>query len=176
MANFPALSVGPWTLRPLEHDDAAPWHTLLQDPELRRLTSWNIQSLAEMQNLVADYTDGPRAQTTRRWAIVDVDGAFCGTCGFKDWDKSTGTAEITYELAAAQRQRGAMSAIASAVIDSGGAHMGLRLIKALVNVDNDASNRLLAKLGFTRTARLPALRSCNGVVCDFFSCERAVGG
>lgn len=173
MTSVPPLQVGRWRLRGLEPDDAIPWLAIVNEPELRRLTSWSIDTLDELQRVVADYVSGPRRETSRRFAIVDdVDGAFCGTVGFKDWDRAAHTAELSYELAADRRGRGAMSAIAAAVVDHGFEVMQLRTIRALVNVENAASNRLLEKLGFTRTGTLPRLRTCGGVLRDFYSYER----
>lgn len=171
MHSFPELSIDRWRLRPLEHQDAEPWLSIVLDPELRRLTSWNVDTLEEMQRNVASYIDGPKALTTRRWAIVDANDMFCGTCGFKDWERVSQSAEIAFELASEQRGRGAMSVIAAAVIEHGFEEMDLQVIRALAMVENAPSNRLLTKLGFRRTATLPALRKCGGVLRDFFSYE-----
>jgi [ribosomal protein S5]-alanine N-acetyltransferase len=169
---FPELAVDPWRLRPLRLEDAEPWLAIVLDPELRRLTSWNIDTLEAMRGNVASYVDGPKRDVTRRWAIVDADGAFCGTCGYKDWDRNDRSAEISYELAREHRGRGVMGAIVDAVLEHGFARMQLRIVKALVMVENAASLRLLEKRGFERTGILPAFRSCGGVVRDFYSYER----
>lgn len=165
----PELVVDRWRLRALQPDDAAPWLAIVLDPELRRRTSWAVDTLDEMQRTIASYLEGPRARTTRRWAIVDAHGAFIGTCGFKDWDRQAHVAELSYELAPAHRGQGAMTAIASAVIAHGFQSMQLARIRALVMVDNAPSTRLLEKLGFQRTARLPSFRTCGGVARDFYS-------
>jgi ribosomal-protein-alanine N-acetyltransferase len=172
MRSFPELSVGRWRLRAIEHGDAERWLAIVLDPELRRLTSWDVETTDAMRRLVAEYVDGPRAHTTRRWAIMDAHGAFSGTCGFKDWDRESGTAELVYELASEHRGRGAMTAIAEAVMAHGFSEMRLRMVRALVMVENAASNRLLEKLGFKRMGTLPSLRRCGGVWRDFFTYER----
>lgn len=164
---IPELSVGEWRLRALKHEDAAPWLAIVLDPGLRRLTSWSIEDLERMQTIVTDYVEGPRAETTRRWAIVDARGVFSGTCGFKDWDRAKNTAELSYELAAEHRGKNVMSAIAAAVVAHGLEEMGLETIRALVNVENAASHRLLAKLGFQRTEILKKFRACGGELKDF---------
>ncbi len=174
MHAFPELLAGPWRLRALRHEDAEAWLAIVLDPELRRLTSWSIDTLEEMRRLVADYLEGPRTHTARRWAIVDATGELCGTCGFKDWDRDHRTAEIAYELAPAHRRRGAMSAIAEVVVAHGIEEMHLKVIHALVMVENAASIRLLEKLGFARTATATALRKCGGVWRDFHRYERGL--
>jgi ribosomal-protein-alanine N-acetyltransferase len=163
----PPLPLEGWTLRPLRSDDAAAWLAIVQEPQLRELTSWSVERLEDMVAIIEAQTVGPRAATTRRWAIVDDDGRFCGTCGFKDWDRDDATAEIVYELAAKQRGRGVMSAVAAAVVEHGWRVMGLRRITAIVMTDNAASTRLLHTLGFRQVDALPAFRSCGGRPRDF---------
>jgi ribosomal-protein-alanine N-acetyltransferase len=172
MSTVPEVLVGRWRLRPLRLEDAEPWLAIVLDPELRRLTSWGIETLEEMRGNLAAYVEGPKAETSRRWALVDAQGNFYGTCGFKDWDRVERSAELTYELAREHRGRGTMSTIAQAVVMHGFEDMQLRVIRALVMVDNTASNRLLEKLGFQRTKTLPSLRVCGGVSRDFYSYER----
>jgi RimJ/RimL family protein N-acetyltransferase len=65
-----------------------------------------------------------------------------------------------------------MSAIAAGVVARGFVDMRLRAIQALVNVENVASNRLLARLGFTRVGTLPSFRTCGGQLRDFHRYER----
>lgn len=168
----PTFDVGRYRLRPLRVVDAEAWLAILDDPALRRLTSWNVDRVEELAASIVAITTGARAASTRRWAIDDDDGQLCGTCGFKDWDRSAGSAELMYELAASHRGRGAMSAIGAAVVEHGFADMRLNVISALVMVDNAASIRLLEKLGFERSAVLPQYRPCGGVVCDFARYER----
>lgn len=172
MSSFPEVFVGRWHLRPLRLEDAEPWLAIVLDPELRRLTSWGIETLEEMRRNLAAYVEGPKAETTRRWAVVDEQGMFCGTCGFKDWDRAERSAELSYELERGHRGRGTMTTIAQAVVTHGFQDMQLQVIRALVMVDNTASNRLLEKLGFQRTATLPLFRTCGGVSRDFYSYER----
>ncbi len=168
MSSVPEIVGGRWHLRSLRLEDAEPWLAIVRDPELRRLTSWAIETVEAMRaNLVA-IVEGPKAQTSRRWAIVEEQGMFCGTCGFKDWDRAARSAELTYELAPAHRGQGTMTTIAQAVVMHGFETMQLEEIRALVMVDNTASNRLLEKLGFQRTATLPLFRMCGGVSRDFY--------
>ena len=175
MNSFPQLLVGQWRLRALDIGDADAWLAVVREPELRRLTSWSVETLDEMRRNIAAYVEGPKARAMRRWAILDAHDRFCGTCGFKDWDRERRVAELTYELAAAHRGRGAMSTIAKAVVDHGFEKMQLSVIRALVMVQNTASKRLLEKLGFQRTRTLTAFRQCDGILRDFYCYERPAG-
>jgi ribosomal-protein-alanine N-acetyltransferase len=167
----PTLLAGPCRLRALQPGDTADWLAIITEPELRRLTSWSLSSIDEVRALISDLTTGPRASTTRRWAI-ELDERFIGTCGFKAWDRAQRTAELAYELAAEHRGRGLMSAVVAAVLEHGRDPLQLERVDAVVMVDNVASQRLLERAGFLRTATLPAFRACGGLVRDFFRYER----
>jgi ribosomal-protein-alanine N-acetyltransferase len=171
MSSFPEITVDRWHLRPLRLEDAEPWLAIVLDSELRRLTSWGIETLEEMRCNLASYIEGPKAETTRRWAIVDEQGTFCGTCGFKDWDRAARSAELSYELAREHRGRGTMTTIAQSVVTHGFQDMQLEVIRALVMVDNTASNRLLERLGFRRVETRASFRTCGGVLRDFYGYE-----
>ncbi|MDX2014463.1 MAG: GNAT family N-acetyltransferase [Myxococcaceae bacterium] len=173
MEPLPSLDAGSCRLRALRVEDADAWFRLLEDPVLRRLTSWSIGSVDEVRELIVDLTQGARAATTRRWAI-ERDGQFVGTCGFKHWDRAARTAEVAYELAAGLRRQGLMRAVFGVVLRHGWAALSLERVSAVVMEDNVASQRLLEGAGFRRTARLPAFRVCGGRLRDFhrFECLR----
>jgi ribosomal-protein-alanine N-acetyltransferase len=168
------LSLPGWRLRAIRAEDAPAWLAILEDPALRRLTSWDVETLAQVQQVIAALGTEPRASTARRWAIVDADERFVGTIGFKDWSRQTRSAELMFELDVRCRGQGVMSAVASDVIAFGREAMGLRVIRALSMVDNAGSHRLLEKLGFRKTAVHPAFRACAGELRDFHAWELVV--
>lgn len=167
----PVLEAGSCRLRPLRVDDAAAWFDVLTDPTLRRLTSWSIGSVEELRALLIDVTVGSRAEHTRRWAL-ERDGHFIGTCGFKARDRSAGSAEVAYELAAPLRGQRIMRTVLDVVLQHGWKRLALRSVNAVVMVDNVASRKLLEGAGFQWVGRLPAFRVCGGRLCDFDQFER----
>jgi RimJ/RimL family protein N-acetyltransferase len=82
--------------------------------------------------------------------IIDDDGRVAGECGTKT-APSDGYVEIGYGLAAASRGRGLGSRAVSALVDLLRDHPDVRVIEAEVHVGNEASWRLLERLGFVET-------------------------
>ncbi len=83
------------------------------------------------------------------WFIVRVeDGAVIGDCGTKGWMDDRGRVEVGYGLSASFRRRGYGSEAVGAMVEWLGAQPGIRAVTAEVEVGNDASRRLLERLGF----------------------------
>ena len=86
-----------------------------------------------------------------RWAITlrEGDGSLIGTCGFNIWNRRNNSAEIGYDLMPDHWGEGIAPEAVRAMIDWGFEHMALNRIQADVMLDNEASARVLLKLGFT---------------------------
>lgn len=83
------------------------------------------------------------------WFIVRVeDGAVIGDCGTKGWVDDRGRVEIGYGLSASFRRRGYGGEAVAAMVTWLGAQPGVRAVTAEVEVGNEASRRLLERLGF----------------------------
>ncbi|MCA1784214.1 MAG: GNAT family N-acetyltransferase [Intrasporangiaceae bacterium] len=115
--------------------------------------------------------DGERGTRRRReqmargeathWCIADAttDRAL-GDLVLIDRDQEQGSAELGYVLFPSARGRGAATsggrlATAHAFAPEGEGGRGLRLLTALTVGDNDASARVLERLGFTQWGREP---------------------
>ncbi len=85
-----------------------------------------------------------------RWAIAlrGDDDQLVGTCGFNYWDREQRRAEIGYDLAHRHWGRGLMTEALRPMLRFGFEEMDLRRIEAGVTVGNEASARVLGKLGF----------------------------
>jgi len=91
-----------------------------------------------------------------RWALClgsDPD-TLIGTAGFNQWDRGRNNAEIGYDLAHRFWGRGLMTEALEPVLAFGFDSMSLNRIEAEVTVGNDASARVLRKLGFQREGLL----------------------
>ncbi len=83
------------------------------------------------------------------WFIVrHEDAAVIGDCGTKGWVDDRGRVEIGYGLSASFRRRGYASEAVAALVTWLGTQPGVRAVTAEVEVGNDASRRLLERLGF----------------------------
>jgi ribosomal-protein-alanine N-acetyltransferase len=81
--------------------------------------------------------------------IIDEDGRIAGECGTKAAPGPDGGVEIGYGLAPRSRGQGLGGAAVGALIAELATHDEVQVIEAEVHVGNDASWRLLERLGFT---------------------------
>jgi RimJ/RimL family protein N-acetyltransferase len=84
-----------------------------------------------------------------QWMMV-ADGEVVGLCGFKTPPSADGEVELGYGVAASRRRRGHASAAVGAVIEAAQHDPALRVIVAVTDVDNVASQRVLERNGFER--------------------------
>ena len=77
------------------------------------------------------------------------DGRVIGDCGTHGWVDADGRVEIGYGLAAPWRGRGFGTEAVRALVDWVAAQPDVRVVEASVAVGNEASRRLLVRLGFT---------------------------
>ena len=85
-----------------------------------------------------------------RWAIAlrSDAKAMIGTCGYNEWRRWNHSAEIGYDLMRRFWGAGVMTEALRSMIRFGFERMRLNRIEADVTVGNDASARVLEKLGF----------------------------
>jgi RimJ/RimL family protein N-acetyltransferase len=79
--------------------------------------------------------------------IVDDDGRVAGECGTKRRPDADGVVEICYGLAPASRGRGLGRRAVAELLDWLGREPSVSRIEAEVHAGNDASIRILARLG-----------------------------
>jgi ribosomal-protein-alanine N-acetyltransferase len=82
-----------------------------------------------------------------------ADRTLIGSAGFKDLPDEFGTVELGYGLVPAYRGRGYATEAARALIDWAFAHPAVRRATAECLRDNDASIRVLERLGMRRVGR-----------------------
>ena len=57
-------------------------------------------SLSEVESMLARVTQAYSAGTSCKWAVaMQDDDQMVGTCGFNEWSRAHGWAELAYELA-----------------------------------------------------------------------------
>lgn len=86
------------------------------------------------------------------WFVtLKEDGRVIGDCGTHGGVDDEGRVEIGYSLAAPWRGRGLGTEAVTALVDWVAGQPGVRVVEASVQVGNQASRRLLERLGFTLT-------------------------
>ncbi|MGF6352315.1 ribosomal-protein-alanine N-acetyltransferase [Paenibacillus sp. 4624] len=96
-----------------------------------------------------------KEQTGLRWMIEDKQShRVIGTCGYLGYEEGHHRAEIGYDLLSSCWGKGVMTEVARAVLEFGFNQMQLNKIEAKVDPGNEASIRLLYKLGFQQEGLL----------------------
>jgi ribosomal-protein-alanine N-acetyltransferase len=153
--------------------DAVAMLGLLSDPEVTRYSNApSCTTLAEAQAALKQIPRRFAAKEMIRWAIQPLghDEAI-GTVGLVRANHEHGRGELGYDLARRWWGRGLATEAAAAVVAYGFAVMGLHRIEAGTLPDNDASARVLEKLGFREEGTLRDYLRLRGGFhsCRFFS-------
>ena len=149
-STIPELTTARLRLRAPPPRDAADLLATLGDPEVTRYHSVHtFTTLGEAQAAIERLHQRYAARDTIRWAIELVErGEMIGTVGLLRFAFEHRRAELGYEIARRWWGRGLAPEAAAAVIRYGFAVLGLHHIEAGVLPGNDASVRVLNKLGF----------------------------
>jgi len=154
--DFGALETARLLLRPLAAGDLDFVFQHFSDPEVGRyLVDEEPLTTREEAQAIVDFYGSPGPKTYNRWVIVrKADLQAIGTCGFHRWNKQHHRAEIGYDLAPSAWRQGFMTEALTAVLEHGFAQLQLNRIEALVHPKNEASVRLLERLGFQKEGLL----------------------
>jgi ribosomal-protein-alanine N-acetyltransferase len=149
-SNFPELATKRLRLRATGPGDAAALLGILGDSEVTKYHNMpTLTTLTEAQAALERLEQRYAARDTIRWAIEPIGhGEMIGTVGLLRFDFEQRRAEVGYELARDWWGRGLASEAAAAVIGYGFFVLHLHRIEAGVLPGNDASVRVLQKLGF----------------------------
>jgi ribosomal-protein-alanine N-acetyltransferase len=165
----PTIELAGVRLRPLRPEDAALWHAYLSDPQVTELTSYAEMSLPAVESMLADYRRGFASGLSCKWAIaLQGDDTLIGTCGFNEWSRTHGWAELAYELARSHWGRGIATQAVAACLRRAFADEGFTRVHAFVMVGNVRSERVLERAHFTREGCLRSYRICRGQPRDFW--------
>jgi ribosomal-protein-alanine N-acetyltransferase len=147
---IPELITGRLRLRAPVPRDAASLLAVLGDPEVTRYHNVpTLATLAEARALLERLGERHAARETIRWAIELAEpGEMIGTVGLLRFDFEHRRAEVGYEIGRRWWGQGLAPEAAAAVIRYGFTALGLHRIEAGVLPGNDASVRVLQKLGF----------------------------
>lgn len=135
-------------IRPFRPDDAAAFAAYRSDAEVARYQSWDTPlSLEDAARTVAGYgADDPAMIGWYQWAI-DRDGLLIGDIGVNTHDNRM-QAEIGFTVAASEQGKGYGTEAVGRMVGYLFAERGLHRISAECDARNEASARLLRKVGF----------------------------
>lgn len=153
---FPRLETERFILRKTEERDAGDLFELYSDEQVVTYTPLSPFSTQEDAWQEMNWHWEIFAQQIGlRWVIEEkCSGKMIGTCGFLNYLKEHGLTEIGYDLAPSFWGRGIMTEVAAPILAFGFHSMKLNRIEAKVDPANEASIRLLSKLGFGQESEL----------------------
>lgn len=139
-------------LRPIALGDAAALFAARGDAEVMRYWDWPAQSsVEEVEQVFRDHLPGLDHGRTLWWAVAESgDGAAIGECDLSEIDSRSARAELGFLFAKAYWHKGYAQEAARAAIDHAFGPLGLERLSARCHAGNEASIRLLGRLGFER--------------------------
>jgi ribosomal-protein-alanine N-acetyltransferase len=151
-STFPVLTTKRLVLRQLVPEYAVELHQLRSDPEINRYVdrpaSAGIDQAIAFINKIQRLID---AHEGMYWVLTLAgdNNSLIGTICFYNFDKTTDTIELGYELMTAYQGRGLMAEAVTRVIQYGFEQMNAKAITAYPSADNKRSVALLNNFGFT---------------------------
>lgn len=153
----PTLTTARLVLRAFTEDDAQPLFEHARNPNVTRYTLWEAhQTVADTMMFVRDYAVLRYLEgTAEPYAItVAPDPRPVGACGCFWASQTHQTMELGYWIAEPYWGQGLVAEACRAVLDLTFAEYAPERIQARVIEGNDASARVLAKLGFREEGTL----------------------
>ena len=150
-SHMPELETERLLLRPMRVSDTADMFAYAHDPAVTQYLLWRPHPDPAYTRSYLEYLAGRyRLGTCYEWAVVcREDGHMIGTCGFAGVDFPNNTGEVGYVINPAYRGRGFAPEAVRRVLRFGFDVMGLHRITARYMMGNDASRRVMDKVGMT---------------------------
>jgi RimJ/RimL family protein N-acetyltransferase len=160
----PPLTDGEILLRPWERRDVPAMTAACQDPEIPR---WTVVPHNYTERHARDFIShsaGDReAGREIALAVVDGEDRVLGALGMSNFDWTDMKGEIGYWMAPEARRRGVGSRATRMLAEWAVAELGLERVELLANPENEPSQRLAERAGFTREGVLRRYRRRHGV-------------
>ncbi|HEX6652834.1 MAG TPA: GNAT family N-acetyltransferase [Thermoleophilaceae bacterium] len=169
----PPLTDGEIRLRPWERRDVPAVTAACQDPEIPR---WTVVPRNYTERHARDFishTAGDLAAGRElNLAVVDADDRVLGAVGMSNFDWADMKGEIGYWVVPEARRREVGSRATRMLAEWALTMLGLERLELLAHPENEASQRLAERAGFTREGVLRRYRRRHGVREDLVMFSR----
>ena len=148
-SKMPMLRTGRLYLRPMRVTDAEDMFAYAKNPEVSRYLVWRAHADIGYTREYLTYLEGRYRQGLHyEWAVIcGADNRMIGTCGFSAVDTVHGVGEVGYVLHPDYWGQGFATEALREVLRFGFHVLGLRRIEARYAVGNEASRRVMEKVG-----------------------------
>ncbi|MBU7592835.1 GNAT family N-acetyltransferase [Metabacillus halosaccharovorans] len=167
---FPTLETNRLVLREISKVDAEGIFACFSNDNVTRYYGQEtLENILQAEALIDFFANSYKEKRGIRWGI-EIKGTqeIIGTIGFNAWSPKHKRAEIGYEIHPNQWRKGYTFEAVSKVIEFGFSEFGLTRIGAVVFIDNEASNKLLTKVGFQKEGVLRDYMYQNGEAYDTY--------
>lgn len=153
---LPTLVGGRIRLRQVVESDAPALLEVFGDPAVARyLGIPRLTGIEDSRNMVREIVEGAHSGELLQWALTaDGDDRLVGACMLARISWPSERAEVGFAIGAAHWRRRLASAAVPLVIDHAFGALGFHRLEADVDPRNEASLRLLERLGFRREGHL----------------------
>jgi ribosomal-protein-alanine N-acetyltransferase len=156
------------TLRWLTEDDADAYYRIFSDPVVMRYWSsapWT--SMAQAHAAIADSLAENRSGTACRFGVVRRDtNELIGHIKLYDIHAASRRCDLGYALATAHWGHGYLAEAMRAALSHAFDTLDMNRIEADIDPRNEASAKVLEKMGFQKEGYMPERWIVNGEVCD----------
>ncbi|WP_442598677.1 GNAT family N-acetyltransferase [Neobacillus sp. D3-1R] len=148
--SFPVLETERFYLRKIELSDADDlFHYFSKDEVTKYYNLDTFTSIEQAEDLIQRFEQRFQEQKAIRWGIaLKETNQLIGSCGYHKLEPEHFKAEIGYEITPEHWRKGVMTEVLQTILPFGFEKMGLNRIEAIYNPENEASRKVLAKLGF----------------------------
>ena len=146
---MPTLETERLLLRPMRKDDADDMYAYASRADVTEYLLWSPHpSRGYTEDYLGYISSRYRLGDFYDWAVIEREsGKMIGTCGFTRFDLPNNSAEIGYVLNPEYHGKGYATEAAKIVMRFGFEELGLHRIEAKHMIGNDASHRVMEKLG-----------------------------
>ncbi|CAM3974382.1 GNAT family N-acetyltransferase [Mesobacillus zeae] len=167
---FPVLETERLILREIHKEDSQAIFANFSNRDLTRYFGQEtLVRIEQAEDIIDFFSKNYNEKRGIRWGIERKGSkGLIGTIGFNTWVPKNKRAEIGYEIHPNHWRKGYISEAASEVLSYGFEEMELTRIGAVVFLENEASNKLLTKIGFQKEGILRDYMYQDGKAHDTF--------
>ncbi len=155
-------------LRPFAHDDAVALFRIFSDEQVVRFWSAGAWTeIAQAEKMIEEALLAYREGGLSRYAIALADtGELIGICNLRGFFEQNRRCELGYALGSAHWGRGYAFEALDALLGHAFSALDMNRIEADIDPRNDASARLLERLGFRQEGYMPERWIVHGEKAD----------
>ncbi len=167
---FPTLETERLLLREIKKEDAQGIFNCFSNNDVTQFYGQDtLESVEQAEQFVEFFSKIHMEKRGIRWGVeIKGNAGIIGTIGFNAWLPKHKRAEIGYEIHPDYWRNGYTTEAITSVLSYGFKELDLTRVGAVVFIENEASNKLLTKIGFQQEGILRDYMYQNGKAHDTY--------